>query len=770
IDGVPVIAIDPKGDLANLALGFPEMKASDLEPWVSEDEARLNGLTAAQLAEQSAAKWRQGLAQWQQTPERVKLMYGGAEVVIYTPGSKAGLPVSVLSSWRAPAPEILEDSEMFSELIQGAVSGLLSLLDIKFDPLSSREYLLLSGIFNKAWSEGRDLDLASLILQIQNPPFNKLGLFDLESLYPANDRFGLAMALNSLMVSPSFQNWMQGEPLDISGILYSPQGKPRVSVFSIAHLSDTERMFFVTMLSNAVLAWMRRQVGTSSLRALFYMDEVAGYLPPGANPPSKRPIMTLFKQARAFGLGMVMASQNPVDFDYKALSNAGVWLVGRLQTPQDRAKVQSSLEAALGNRASDSNLSDLLGGLAKRQFVAMVPGKVPFVFESRWTLSFLRGPMTRDDIKRVQPLIASRSGLNMAAAPCASGAGAADRSAFSAASDNAVPFVEPAPSVAASAPAAEAAPIASSAVIIPADIPQCWLEGSSKAVAYRPALLGMTSAHFANAKLNIAFSRTAVRVLFPDESAFSLDWEDGENLEVDQKSLRRSGDSDLESEAVPSVLCSSKLYKNWSRDLVTWVYRNEPLQLMSCQTLKAVSQAGESEREFRVRLNMLAREERDRRADAVRAKFEPKLQRVQERLTKAEYAKQNQEMQASTSKASQFLSIGSSLLSLFGGGRRRSVASAAASSAASAYKQYSRSQMQNQKAQQANERCKDIEEELQQLQAQYEEALSGIAEAMEAATEDLEMVEIAPKKSDVSVLFCGLGWIPVDKNGNIALC
>ena len=782
IDGVPVIAIDPKGDLANLALGFPEMRPSDLEPWVSEDEARLQGISVQQLAEQCAGNWRQGLANWYQTPERVNLMYKGAEVIVYTPGSKAGVPISVLSSWKAPSGAVLEDGEVFGELVQGAVSGLLSLLDIKFDPLSSREYLLLSGIFTKSWSEGKDLDIPALIMQIQNPPFAKLGLFDLESIYPANDRFALAMALNSLMVSPSFQNWLQGDPLDISNILYNPQGKPRVAVFSIAHLTDAERMFFVTMLANATLSWMRRQMGTSSLRALFYMDEVAGYLPPNGNPPSKRPIMTMFKQARAFGLGLVMASQNPVDFDYKALSNAGIWMVGRLQTPQDRAKVQASLEVALGSRAADVGLDQLLGGLAKRHFLAMVPGQTPFTFETRWTLSFLRGPMTRDDIKRAQALIASRSSGRSAAVSAPAGAGLAAASA--AASAGAVaqmggglsapeyPAAAVPAQTSAAAPKAQPAAPVSVGVVIPADIPQCWLLGSSYAAAYRPALLGVTSVHFANSKLNVSTSRTFVRVLFPDEDAFHLDWEDGEDVVTDQGAMQRSGDSDLESYEVPSVLCNAKSYKGWNRELVTWVYRNETLQLLSCPELKLVSQVDETEREFRMRLTQSVREERDRRADAVRSKFAPKIQRLQERLNRAKYDKQSHDMQASASKTTEFLSIGSTLLNFFGGSGRRSIASkmaSATSAASSAYRQYSRAQSYSQRAQQVSEQCQDMEEELKQLQEQYDDAVDEVSKTMDAAVEELETLELSPKKADINVVFCGLGWIPVDRHGNLAV-
>ena len=725
IDGVPVIAVDPKGDLGNLVLGFPEMRPEDIEPWVSADEARLKGLTAPQLAEQSAANWRQGLGEWEQSPERCNLMYKGAEVAIYTPGSTAGWPISILSSWQAPSEEVLEDGELFAGLLQGAVAGLLGLLNIKFDPLSSREYLLLSAIFTHLWGQGQDVDMATLVGCIQNPPFAKLGLFDLESLYPAKDRFALAMAINSLVISPSFQNWLKGQPLDIQSILYTPQGKPRIAIMSIAHLSDSERMFFVSMLANALLSWMRRQAGTGSLRALFYMDEVAGYLPPNANPPSKAPIMTLFKQARAFGLGLVMASQNPVDFDYKALSNAGVWMVGHLQTPQDRAKVRSSLEAALGERAGSVDLDALLGSLAKRQFLAMVPGQTPQVFQSRWTLSFLRGPMTREDIKRAQALIVSRQEgetQGVASVPAAKSWASQLRS-------------EPAGSTA----------------CLPPDVPQCWVEADGSSNSYRPVLLGVATVHYNSAKLGINASRTVVRALQVDEAALSQDWANGFNLEIDAESLQRQGDPDLPCQEVPTLLCQAKSYRGWSKDFQTWVYRNEPLQLLSCPALKAVALADEDERAFRMRLLQTVREERDRRKDQITAKYAPKVQRLKDKVARAENAREIQEQQAAASRNTSLLKVGTSLLGGLFGMRKPTLTSM--------YSSASRTKTSSLRAQQAGERAQAAEEELKALEQQFAMELDELS-TLDSLADQLEKVEIPPKKADVSVVFCGLGWIP----------
>ncbi len=332
IDGIPVIAIDPKGDLSNLLLGFPELRPEDFLPWVDADEAGRRGQTVEQFAAKTADQWKEGLAAWGEDGARIARMRDAVDLAIYTPGSSAGLSLTVLRSFDAPPPALVSQTELYRERIASAVSGLLALLGITADPISSREHILLSNILDQAWRTGQDLDMASLIHAVQSPALQKVGVMDIETFFPAKDRFALAMKINNLLASPGFAGWLEGDALDVGSLLYTPDGKPKLSVVSIAHLSDNERMFFITILLNEVLAWVRTQPGTSSLRAVLYMDEIFGYFPPTANPPSKMPMLTLLKQARAFGLGVVLATQNPVDLDYKGLSNAGTWFLGRLQT------------------------------------------------------------------------------------------------------------------------------------------------------------------------------------------------------------------------------------------------------------------------------------------------------------------------------------------------------------------------------------------------------------------------------------------------------
>ena len=402
IDGVPVIAIDPKGDLGNLMLTFPGLEPSDFRPWVDESVASRKGQTPDEYAASMANLWRKGLASWDQDGERIQRFKDAVDVRIYTPGSSAGIPITVLKSFSAPPREVLEDRDAMRDRVSSSASGVLALLGIDADPIKSREHILLSNLLHKAWNEGRDLDIASLIREIQSPPLERIGILDLDTFFPEKDRTELAMQLNNLLASPSFASWMEGEALNVKRLFHSEEGKPQISILSIAHLNDDERMFFVTILLGEVLAWMRSQPGTSSLRALLYMDEVFGYFPPVANPPSKKPMLTLLKQARAFGLGVVLSTQNPVDLDYKGLSNAGTWFLGRLQTERDKRRVLEGLEGASAQAGSSFNKQKMeatLAGLGSRVFLMNnVHDDEPVVFHTRWALSYLRGPLTRSQI------------------------------------------------------------------------------------------------------------------------------------------------------------------------------------------------------------------------------------------------------------------------------------------------------------------------------------------------------------------------------------
>jgi hypothetical protein len=405
LDGVPAIAIDPKGDLTNLMLTFPGLRPEDFRPWINEDDARTKSLSPDEFAAQQAKLWKDGLAAWGEDGARIQRLKDAADFAIYTPGSTAGIPISIVASFEAPAQAVRGDSELLRDRVTTTASSVLGLLGIAADPIQSREHILIANLLTKAWSAGQSLDLGALIAQIQKPPMTQVGALDLESFYPAKERAQLAVRMNNLLASPGFNAWLEGVPLDIGQLLRSERGKPRVAIVSIAHLSETERMFFVSLLLNQVLDWVRTQSGTTSLRAVLYMDEIFGYFPPVAEPPSKRPLLTLLKQSRAFGLGIVLATQNPVDLDYKGLANTGTWFLGRLQTERDKARVLEGLESASAAAHAELDIREmdkLLSGLSQRIFLMHnVHEDAAVVFESRWAMSYLRGPLTRDQIKKL---------------------------------------------------------------------------------------------------------------------------------------------------------------------------------------------------------------------------------------------------------------------------------------------------------------------------------------------------------------------------------
>src|SRR4051812_48612690 len=498
IDGVPAICIDPKGDLGNLMLTFPDLAPADFEPWVDAGEAARKGQTTAQLAAAAAESWKKGLAEWDQSPARIARLRAAADVAIYTPGAETGLPLSVLRSFAPPATALLADAGAVRDRVGAVVAGLLSLLGIDADPIGSREHILLANILEGAWRKGLSLDMPGLIQAVQKPAFDKLGAFDLETFFPAKDRLKLAMQLNNLIASPGFATWMTGELLDAQRLLFTADGKPRISVISIAHLNDAERMFIVTLVLNEVIAWMRNQSGTSSLRALFYMDEIFGYFPPTANPPSKQPMLTLLKQARAFGLGVVLATQNPVDLDYKGLSNCGTWFIGRLQTERDKLRVIEGLKSALPD-ADSSNLEGLMSSLTQRVFLMRnVHEDAAILMKTRWALSYLRAPLTGAEITRAM-------GERKAAAPSANDLGAAT----------------PATPASSGAPSGGRPPVG-------AGIAEYFLAATKGAgpILYKPMVAGFGKLHYVDSKLALDEWQTAGWLAPFDDGGGKASWED----------------------------------------------------------------------------------------------------------------------------------------------------------------------------------------------------------------------------------------------------
>ncbi len=762
IDGIPALIIDPKGDLGNLLLTFPELKPDDFRPWLDPADATRKGLTVDELATKTAQTWRDGLAEWGQDGERIRRFREAVEISIYTPGSTSGLPLTVLRSFDAPPESIRASTDAMRERIQGAVSGLLALVGIDGDPLRSREHILLSNLLDAAWREGRNVDLAALIRGIQQPPFDKVGFIDLESFYPAKERFELAMALNNLSASPGFGAWMQGDPLDVQRLLFTPQGKPRLTILSIAHLSDAERMFFVTILLNEVIAWMRAQSGTSSLRAMLYMDEVFGYFPPSANPPSKTPMLTLLKQARAFGLGVVLATQNPVDLDYKGLANCGTWFLGRLQTERDKLRVLDGLEgasAAAGAAFDRGRMETILSGLGSRVFLMNnVHDDAPTVFQSRWALSFLRGPLSREQVSQLmadrKPAPATTSARSAAAAVATSGASPTGPSSS----------------------AAQGATGGGERPVLPPDVPEAFIPckpGIAAAnVCYRPALLGSGRVHFVSAKIVLDQWRD-VHLLAPVdvERTSSADavpaalWDEAESIVEDLPELQSQADPQATYGPLPAALTNPKKYAEFGKALKEKLYRSQRFTVWRCELLKLASKPDESAGDFKARVAQAARERRDLEVEKLRAKYAPKVRTQQDKLRNAEQRLEKEKSQVKEESVSTIVKIGTSILGAVLGRKLGSAANInkAASSIKSAQR-LSREKNDVAAAEADRDAARDA---LQKLEEQFAADTAALQEQFDPAAVVCEELSIQPKKSDIALGRVTLVWTPwtTDRSG-----
>jgi hypothetical protein len=224
---------------------------------------------------------------------------------------------------------------------------------------------------------------------------------------PKSERKALAAALNTLLASPTFASWRQGVTLDVAAWLTPRDGRTPAVIVSVAHLDDDERALVLGVLLEEVLSWVRALPGSQRLRALLVFDEVYGYLPPHPqNPPTKRPLVALMKQGRAFGVGVLIATQNPMDLDYRALSNAGLWCVGRLQTDADRERVLDGLGDTSGQEGgfTKAELANTVKRLAPRWSLmrdAHAQGGL-VLLKPRWAISLMLGPMTRTEIRRAR--------------------------------------------------------------------------------------------------------------------------------------------------------------------------------------------------------------------------------------------------------------------------------------------------------------------------------------------------------------------------------
>lgn len=709
IDGIPAIVVDPKGDLGNLLLTFPELSPEAFAPWVPPGAD----------ARAEATKWREGLAAWEQDGARIARLRAAADLALYTPGSRAGRPLSILASLAAPPPALRDDRDAMAERVSQVATSLLGLVGVKAEPGRSREHALVSTILSRAWAAGEDLDVEGLVARVQDPPFSKVGVLDLESFFPKKERFELAVAYNGLVASPGFEAWLEGEPLDVDALLWTKEGKPRVSILSIAHLGEAERMFFVSLLLGELVSWIRRQPGTPSLRALFFMDEVVGYFPPVAIPPSKPPLLLLLKQARAYGLGIVLATQNPVDLDYKGLANAGTWLIGRLQTERDKARVLEGLEgAASSGRFDRAAVERQLAGLERRRFyVHSVHEPEPLVLESRWTMSYLRGPLTREEIRKLSAATPKATTPLPVKAPVAS----ADRAA--------------------------ARPV------LPPGIPEVFFPTTKPSPVYRPLVVGAARVSFEDAKTGLDFTREVMFVTPATDGPVPLRWEDAKWAgQVPARELGTEPAAGARFLELPAPLLVAKSYAAWSKELVAWLARTQGIARWRSE--KVWSLPNEDERVFRARLAQTAREARDAAVAEVSAKYQTKLESLAEKIRGKQATLAREEAEANASKVDAALAAGAGILAMLGGSRR------GASGVASAARGANRAKKAASDVTRAKESLDVLVAKYRALEEEARAALAEAARAADPATLPLEHVVTKPKKTGIAVQLCALAWMP----------
>jgi hypothetical protein len=728
IDNIPVIAIDPKGDISNLLLGFPDLRPEDFRPWVQPGDAARQGWSLDQFAEKTAAMWRKGLAEWDQEPERIARLRAAADFAVYTPGSSAGLPVNVLRSFAPPPLEMRSDADLFRERIQSTVTALLTLMGIDADTIISREHILMSNIFEQVWSAGKGLDLAGLIRSIQQPPLERIGVMDLESFYPSKERFQLALRLNNLLAAPGFEAWLTGDPLDIGQMLHTPAGKPRALIFSISHLSDTERMFFTALLLNEILGWMRTQPGTASLRAILYMDEIYGFFPPVKNPPAKQPLLTLLKQARAFGLGVVLSTQNPVDLDYKGLANTGTWFIGRLQTENDKERVMAGLEgAAAGAQFDRQRMGEILSGLGKRVFLLHnVHDSQPVVFETRWTMSFLAGPMTREQIKALT--------VNVPAGQAAA---------------QPAPVAVPPPQSGAFLPPLQ-----------PTDVAVFYLpaSGAGQGLSYVPAVGGWIDVHYSDRHYGIDVSEAFALAAPIEDGPQPVDWDQALEIgtapgEIASSPLPGAAFADL-----PTAANRPADYKKWSNDMLRWVRQKRPLILYQSKKFKLTSSPGETEGAFRARLTQAAREQRDLAVEKLRRKYADEYAVLQDRRMRAEQVLAREQEQAKAKKIESVISFGTAILGAFLG--RKAVSSGSVTRVGTAMKSAGRLSKEQMDVDRAQETMAAINNKITDLEARLQNDIDKLDAAYDSASEPLDEVRVNPRSTDITLTIFGLLWLP----------
>ncbi len=725
IDNIPSIIIDPKGDMGNLLLTFPDLKGEDFEPWIEEQDAINSSLTISQLAQKTASLWENGITKDFQNKERIAKLKNSADFTIYTPGSTAGVPVSILSSFKAPSFEVLEDTDTLNQLVSSTVSSLLSLVDIK-ENTSSKEHILISSIFMSFYSENKDLSLEELISSIVTPPFKKVGIFDLDTFFSSDERLKLALKLNSIIANPSFKTWIEGEALDISNMLYDENGKAKVSIFSISHLNDTQRMFFVSLLLNQMVAWMRRQEGTSSLKALLYMDEVFGYFPPSKNPPSKQPMLTLLKQARSFGIGIILSTQNPVDLDYKGLANIGTWFIGRLQTLQDKEKVIDGLTTGNSN-LNKQELMDMLSNLSKRNFIMKnIHEDSVKVFETRWVLSYLKGPISKDDIKKLMSQKITKA-LN-----------------------------KPKTTIQEKIPV-DTSTITTNSIrpILPNNLIEYFnYKSQQNSYTLQAFLLASCEINFYNASKNIDLKKQVIEKIYIDETDIDINWDDSEILQDLNFTKNERVNSSFCN--LPAFLQNSNKIKLMQKDFINKIYKNSQLTLYKNNQLKIISKQNETLNEFKIRLKDKLNEKTDLEIEKLQEKYIKEENKLQDKLNRLYIKLEKEKDQASSKTTDTLISIGTSILGAFFG--RSAFTKTNMTKAANSAKNVSKVLKERKDIEFVEIEIEEINTDISNLKEKLEDEIFNIKTQNDIVNYEIEEVIVKLRRKDIYNVQLSILW------------
>jgi hypothetical protein len=747
--GIPAFVLDPKGDMTNLALVFPDLAPASFRPWVSEAEAQAAGVSVDEYAARQATVWREGLAGSGIGPERLQELRDAAEVTVYTPGSTSGVPLNVIGSLGAPRLSWETEEEALRDEIEATVTSLLALVGIRADPLSSREHVLLSNLIENAWRGGRDLDLGTLIGEIQSPPIRKLGVFEIDQFFPPADRTKLAFTLNSLVASPSFAAWGQGDALDPQTMLFTADGKPRCAVVYLAHLSEEERQFVVTLVFSKLVTWMRGQEGTPDLRALAYMDEVFGYVPPSASPPPKKPILTIFKQGRAFGLGLVLSTQNPVDLDYKAMSNAGTWLVGRLQTENDKARVLEGLRSAAGG-TDVAALDKAIGALGKRQFLLVsAKSSTPRLLATRWAMSYLCGPLTKEQVARLKPAGATATAAAPTAPATADEPSAAPAAAAAAPTELGADETAVAPSVATGVSVSYLDPAASWAAGIGA------VAGSSRLRAFLAARVAL---RYDDSTAGVDEQQEFEAVYGPLDGGVDLESET--QVDYDERDFAAAAPASAVYVLPGAPVDKDAFFQATAKEIRQRLVERRPLELQRNRQLKLVSRPGESPDDFAARCDAAAQD----RADAETAKIRDRLEAKRDRLDRAlgQAQRRVEELQTDTRsrQATELLAGAGAVLGAFFGGRRSTRSMAGALSSAASRRGVSVRSAERQET--AKSKVDATKDDLAELEQELAEEIAAIDERWRAVADEVDTLPIRLEATDVRVVETRLVWVPTD--------